>query len=70
MYVCTLFKKFIGRGLFLPCSEKIFGYRGLEVQLYYTPGGLRTFVGVRHTDKVDPATSGGLKVCGRNGGEE
>ena len=48
-----------------PCSEKIFGYRGLEVQVYYTPGGLRTFVGVKYTDKLDPATSGGLKVCGR-----
>ena len=50
-----------------PCSEKIFGYRGLEVQVYYTPGGLRTFVGVKYTDKVDPATSGGLKVWGRGG---
>ena len=50
------------------CSEKIFGYRGLEVQVCYTSGGLRTFVGVKYTDKVDPATSGGLKVCGRDRG--
>ena len=43
-------------------SENIFGYRGLEVQVYYTPGGLRTFVGVKYTEKVDPANSGGLKA--------
>ena len=67
-----------GAVILLPplCSEKIFGYRGLEVQVCYTSGGLRTFVGVKYTDKVDPATSGGLKVCGRDrggvgkGGEE
>lgn len=35
--------------------------------MYYTPGGLKTFVGVKYSDKVDPAASGGLKVCGSNG---
>lgn len=35
------------------CSEVAFGYKGLQVQLYYTAGNLSTLFKVKYSSKVN-----------------
>ena len=39
------------------CSESIYGYEGLKVNLYYTPGWLYAFVKISYDTKIDAETT-------------
>lgn len=39
-------------------SEKIFGYKDLKIELFYTAGWLRTYVNVTYKEKIDPSVLG------------
>ncbi|XP_065883019.1 histone acetyltransferase type B catalytic subunit-like isoform X2 [Dysidea avara] len=45
-------------------NEVIFGYKKLQVKLYYTPGHLNTFIGINYAGKIDPKKHEGLKADG------
>lgn len=39
--------------LLIVCSEVAFGYKGLQIQLYYTAGNLSTLFKVKYSSKVN-----------------
>ncbi|XP_045454646.1 histone acetyltransferase type B catalytic subunit [Melitaea cinxia] len=43
-------------------NENIFGYKDLQIKLYYTAGSLRTYLSITYSDKIDPKKSDGLKA--------
>lgn len=43
-------------------SESIFGYKDLEVQLYYTAGRLETYLSMKYLRKVDSKKFDGAMV--------
>ncbi|XP_052806790.1 histone acetyltransferase type B catalytic subunit-like [Mya arenaria] len=42
-------------------QESIFGYKNLEIQMYYTAARLNTYLNIRYKDKVSPEKHEGLK---------
>ncbi|WAR05561.1 HAT1-like protein [Mya arenaria] len=42
-------------------KESIFGYKNLEIQMYYTAARLNTYLNIRYKDKVSPEKHEGLK---------
>lgn len=47
---------------FTTSSETIFGYKGLQVELFYTASRLTTYVNVKYEDMINPEDYDGLKV--------
>jgi histone acetyltransferase 1 len=43
-------------------NENIFGYQGLRVQVFYTPGKLDAYVGMSYTSAVDPDKANDVKL--------
>nr|CAG4651841.1 EOG090X06NC [Triops cancriformis] len=43
-------------------NESIFGYKNLQIQLYYTAGNLTTYLGMKYDAKIDPKRFGGLEA--------
>ena len=48
--------------VYIHCSETIFGYKGLVVELYYSASTLATYVNVKYDEIIDPDDADGLKV--------
>ncbi|RDD45340.1 Histone acetyltransferase type B catalytic subunit [Trichoplax sp. H2] len=43
-------------------NEAIFGYKDLEIKLYYGSSSLLTYFGFTYSQKIDPSTSDGVKA--------
>ena len=43
-------------------SESIFGYKDLQIKLYYTAGRLNTYLGMEYKSQVDPKKFDGATV--------
>lgn len=42
--------------------ESIFGYKDLQIQMFYTAARLNTYLNLKYTDKISPQKHDGLKV--------
>lgn len=42
--------------------ESIFGYKDLQIQMYYSAARLNTYIGMTHSDKVTPARFDGIQA--------
>lgn len=47
---------------FVDCSESIFGYKDLRINIYCAAGHMTTYVNVAYTDKVTPQKCDGVSV--------
>lgn len=47
---------------FIYCSETIFGYRNLKVQLFYAAGCLETYLGMTYTEEANDLEFEGVKA--------
>lgn len=44
------------------CSELVFGYKGLQIDMFYTASRLITYVNVKYDEVINPDEYDGLKV--------
>lgn len=51
-HLAATFADFLLFKSFSPCSEVAFGYKGLQIQLFYTAGNLSTLFKVKYSSKV------------------
>lgn len=66
-FILNLHIRYLEKGWFLVCptficSEQIFGYRNLNVNIWYLCGSLKTYINISYSSRIDTKHANGAAV--------